>query len=502
LEYSDDNIIIDGDGLGRLPPPPLPPSPAVSSQCRSNTEQEEKECHRRSNDDIINREEGTDEGGSVGGDAEAVAAIVATMSNYYASNENGTPSNDDVRDIVPTAAVSARRRWKGQTTLSDCDARNAEGQSALSISSSNCFLGGVKLLIDSGADVNLRDAYMRTPLHLACESAAVHHHRHDCVEYLLMNGASLDVRDVRGRTPLHVAARGGCATCIRLLLDYGAAIASGDVGDAYGDTPLHVAARMGHLSCMEALSPGVRRRDGDSPSSAEPTSPSLLFDDRGSVVVDDLAGDPYYQSPRGASSRSPPRGTGLVPGATRRPGQDNGTTTYARDESPHDDIGDTPRFRNDSGYFTARGGSAWVKSKYYSDERHEDVRETSSIDSDTSSSVANDEYGCEDDSVSGGSDPCVAENVDVAVSTWIYGFILHIALYPLYLLSTWSNRVCKTSMKETLLRTSLAWSKPTDRTGTASTKMKPGDDRYQFVQPPKHVAEAMERLRSTRREKK
>ena len=164
-EYSDDNIIIDGDGLSRLPPPPLPPSPAVSSQCRSNTEQEEEECHRRSNDDIINREEGTDEGGSVGGDAEAVAAIVATVSNYYASNEIGMPSNDDVRDIVPTAAVSARRPWKEQTAFSDCDARNAEGQSALSISSSNCFLGGMKLLIDSSADVNLRDVYMRTPLH-------------------------------------------------------------------------------------------------------------------------------------------------------------------------------------------------------------------------------------------------------------------------------------------------------------------------------------------------
>ena len=62
------------------------------------------------------------------------------------------------------------------------------------------------------------------------------------------------------------------------------------------------------------------------------------------------------------------------------------------------------------------------------------------------------------------------------------------------------NRVCKTSsIKETLLRTSLAWStKITDRrTGNASMRMKPGDASYQFVQPPKHVAEAMERLRST-----
>jgi hypothetical protein len=120
------------------------------------------------------------------------------------------------------------------------------------------------------------------------------------------------------------------------------------------------------------------------------------------------------------------------------------------------------------------GRSAWVKSKYYSDdERHEDdVRGTSSIDSDDASSsvAADDEYdGSEDDPVNGGgADPCVAaeeDDDDVAVSTWIYGCILRIALYSIHLLTTWSNRVCKTSsIKETLLRTSLAWStKITDR---------------------------------------
>ena len=159
------------------------------------------------------------------------------------------------------------------------------------------------------------------------------------------------------------------------------------------------------------------------------------------------------------------------------------------------------------------GRSAWVKSKYYSDdERHEDdERGTSSIDSDDASSsvAADDEYdGSEDDPVNGGgADPCVAaeeDDDDVAVSTWIYGCILRIALYSIHLLTTWSNRVCKTSsIKKTLLRTSLAWStKITDgRTGNASMRMKPGDASYQFVQPPKHVAEAMERLRSTQLER-
>jgi hypothetical protein len=91
------------------------------------------------------------------------------------------------------------------------------------------------------------------------------------------------------------------------------------------------------------------------------------------------------------------------------------------------------------------GRSAWVKSKYYSDdERHEDdVRGTSSIDSDDASSsvAADDEYdGSEDDPVNGGgADPCVAaeeDDDDVAVSTWIFECILRIALYSLHLLTT------------------------------------------------------------------
>jgi ankyrin repeat protein len=98
-----------------------------------------------------------------------------------ASNENGTPSNDDVQDIVPTAAVSARHRWKEQTAFSNCNARNAEGQSALSISSSNGFLGRMKLLIDSGADVNLRDVSSVANDEYGCEDDSVSGGSDPCV---------------------------------------------------------------------------------------------------------------------------------------------------------------------------------------------------------------------------------------------------------------------------------------------------------------------------------
>ena len=115
---------------------------------------------------------------------------------------------------------------------SDCNKRNAQGQSALSISSSRCFLDGIKLLIEKGANVNLQDIHERTPLHLACENTTEEVH-HDCVEFLLRKGASTNIQDVFGRTPLHIAAKEGCALCIKLLLDHGA---STSIKTSYGDT--------------------------------------------------------------------------------------------------------------------------------------------------------------------------------------------------------------------------------------------------------------------------
>ena len=80
---------------------------------------------------------------------------------------------------------------------SDCNKRNAQGQSALSISSSRCFLDGIKLLIEKGANVNLQDIHERTPLHLACENTTEEVH-HDCVEFLLRKGASTNIQEIIG----------------------------------------------------------------------------------------------------------------------------------------------------------------------------------------------------------------------------------------------------------------------------------------------------------------
>ena len=84
---------------------------------------------------------------------------------------------------------------------------------------------GARALVDAGADVNARDDYESTPLHLAAESEDV-----EVMRVLLDAGA--DVRAVDGDrdTPLHIACgissriTDDAARCIELLLEHGAPV--------------------------------------------------------------------------------------------------------------------------------------------------------------------------------------------------------------------------------------------------------------------------------------
>lgn len=58
----------------------------------------------------------------------------------------------------------------------------------------------VKLLIDSGADVNARDESHSTPLHMASLSGSA-----ESVQLLIENGADVTAQDQSNRTPLHLA---------------------------------------------------------------------------------------------------------------------------------------------------------------------------------------------------------------------------------------------------------------------------------------------------------
>ena len=61
----------------------------------------------------------------------------------------------------------------------------------------------VELLLDHGADINLKDASGNAPIHLACRAGAAF--EKDIFEKLLKRGADLSSRNKNGDTPIHLA---------------------------------------------------------------------------------------------------------------------------------------------------------------------------------------------------------------------------------------------------------------------------------------------------------
>jgi ankyrin repeat protein len=90
-----------------------------------------------------------------------------------------------------------------------------------------------RLLLDQGADVNARDNFSNTPLHLAVRHAAM-------VELLLARGAQVGARNAFGNTPLHLAV--GDRRVVELLL---AAGADARARNLFDKTPLDYSLRGG-----------------------------------------------------------------------------------------------------------------------------------------------------------------------------------------------------------------------------------------------------------------
>ncbi|RZC43132.1 tonsoku-like protein, partial [Asbolus verrucosus] len=135
-----------------------------------------------------------------------------------------TDTSDD-SDTEQSVQNKPRRRCKNFSVK-----RNAKGETPLHTACINKNVNGVRLLLEQGHPVNVRDNCGWLPLHEACNRGYV-----DIVEILIEKGAAINDRGgigCEGITPMHDAASNGHLEVVQLLLNKGAnAVAKTDDGN-------------------------------------------------------------------------------------------------------------------------------------------------------------------------------------------------------------------------------------------------------------------------------
>lgn len=126
----------------------------------------------------------------------------------------------------------------------DVNAKNALGQTSLLYASYAGFGRVAKLLVDKGASCRYQDSNGRSPLHYAAREG-----RPALVELLLGKGADPSLKDDQGRTPLDYAVLRNQGTVLETLLR----LVRYDPAGPEGSTLLHAAASQGHEEMVRSL---------------------------------------------------------------------------------------------------------------------------------------------------------------------------------------------------------------------------------------------------------
>ena len=127
------------------------------------------------------------------------------------------------------------------------DSHSKDGFTALGLAAYFGQVEVVEFLINQGANLDLTagNSMMVAPLHQAVAAG------HEAVVRLLVEaGADLDVRGQQGWTPLHAAARNGNTEMVRLLIGKGADRGARTAG---GQSAFDIALTHGHAAAAMAL---------------------------------------------------------------------------------------------------------------------------------------------------------------------------------------------------------------------------------------------------------
>jgi ankyrin repeat protein len=124
----------------------------------------------------------------------------------------------------------------------DLTLKDASGQTPLYVAAERARIEKATFLLECGADIEAEDNYGSTPLFAAIHNVDTYSYQRnkndeqEMVRLLLQNGANVDVDDSHGCTPLHCAES---VYVMKLLVDNGADVHAKTV---HGGTPLHWAA--------------------------------------------------------------------------------------------------------------------------------------------------------------------------------------------------------------------------------------------------------------------
>lgn len=139
--------------------------------------------------------------------------------------------------------------WRGSSFDKAIETVDRAGCSPLHSAAANNCQVIIRILLEEGANIAMKNVRGRTPLHLAAEKG-----HEEAVRLLMEHGATADEAagflDRAGNSPLHSAAKNGHEAVVRVLLEMGVDCT---ITTEFGATPLHWAAKMGHEAVVAAL---------------------------------------------------------------------------------------------------------------------------------------------------------------------------------------------------------------------------------------------------------